>query len=190
MSQFANIITECEADYSASTEEQQSFNPSWSSVYNSTIGSWTNYTSSITNAFLYNDSNQLDTYSYIGEHGTYGAGGYVYEFRGKMSEMLGNVSLLNELSWIDQYTRAVIIQMSLYNPNTNLFIFVTILAEFLPNGGVYPSARIEPLPLIISYQGKKQNNYQLNIFLLLRFCFIYINMFNYLHVFYYLFHAT
>lgn len=153
-SAFINLISSCEADYSIFNEEQQSYNPGWSSVYNSTVGRWNNCSTSIQNAFMYNASSQLDTYSYTGDHATYGGGGYVYEFRGTMNEMLGNVSLLQNLSWIDIQTRAVIIQMSLYNPNINLFIFVTILAEFLPSGGVYPSARIEPLSLIDNYQGR------------------------------------
>ncbi len=74
-----------------------------------------------------------------------------------MNQMLGNISMLKELSWIDMQTRAVIIQMSLYNPNVNLFIFVTIVAEFSPSGGVSPSARVEPLALLENYQGRNNN---------------------------------
>jgi hypothetical protein len=102
---------------------------------------------------MYNSSSNLDTYSYVGQQATYGGGGYVYEFRGLMNEMFANVSLLKDLSWLDVQTRAVIIQLSLYNPNVNLFIYVTILAEFLPTSGVLTSASIEPLSLLESYQG-------------------------------------
>lgn len=135
-------------------EDKRSFNPGWSSVYNATLGSWTNYSASIRKAFLYNTSDQLDTYTYIGEHATYGAGGYVYEFRGKMSDMIANVSALRSLSWLNMQTRAVIIQLSLYNSNVNLFTFVTILVEFLPTGGLHPSARFEPISLLNYYEGK------------------------------------
>jgi polycystin 1L2 len=107
---------------------------------------------------MYNKSISLDTYSYTGEQATYDGGGYIYQFRGAMNDMISNVSLLRELSWLDLQTRAVIIQMSLYNPNVNLFIFVTILAEFLPTGGVHPSARIEPLSLSTTYQGINDDN--------------------------------
>ena len=154
LSSFADIISSCEDGYSIFNEDRRSFNPGWSSLYNSTVGSWSNYSSSIKNAFLYNQSQNLDTYTYVGEHATYGAGGYVYAFRGKMSEMLANISTLKELSWMDVQTRGVIIQMSLYNPNVNLFIFVTLLAEFLPTGGVYTSARVEPISLLNYYEGR------------------------------------
>lgn len=155
---FTNIVGSCEAGYNLFNEDKRSFNPGWSSIYNSTLGSWTNYSASIRKAFLYNDSDHLDTYTYIGEHATYGAGGYIYEFRGRMSDMLTNVSALRESSWLDMQTRAVIIQLSLYNPNVNLFTFVTILAEFLPTGGLHPSARFEPVSLLNYYEGRTRRN--------------------------------
>ncbi|CAF4240688.1 unnamed protein product, partial [Adineta steineri] len=52
---------------------------------------------------------------------------------------------LHQLQWIDSKTRAVIIQLTLYNPNVALFTSVTFLLEFLSASGVYPSARFEPL---------------------------------------------
>ena len=114
-----------------------------------------NYSASINKAFTYSKSDTLDTYSYVGEHATYGAGGYVYDFRGKMPDMLSNLTALKQLSWLDMQTRAVIIQLSLYNPNVNLFIFVTVLVEFIPTGALYPSARVEPISLLNEYGGRK-----------------------------------
>ncbi|CAF3607443.1 unnamed protein product [Adineta steineri] len=153
MSAFQDQFTSCEAGYSMFNEDTHSYYPGWTSLYNSTVGSLSNYSSAINNAFMYNKSDTLGTYTYVGEHATYSGGGYVYEFRGKMSEIVSNMSLLRELSWIDVQTRAVIIQMSLYNPNVNLFTLITILAEFLPTGGVYPSARFEPITLLATYDG-------------------------------------
>jgi hypothetical protein len=43
----------------------------------------------------------------------------------------------------------VIIQITLYNPNSQLFISVNLLAEFLSTGGVDVKTRFEP----ISFQG-------------------------------------
>ncbi|CAF4334995.1 unnamed protein product, partial [Adineta steineri] len=68
-----------------------------------------------------------------------------YEFRGRLSDIKSNLSLLHQLQWIDSKTRAVIIQLTLYNPNVALFTSVTFLLEFLSASGVYPSARFEPL---------------------------------------------
>jgi hypothetical protein len=133
----------CEHDYNFLNEEKQSFQPGW--IHQKT----NDYSSAIHNAFLYKSSKQLDTYLYMGDHGTYGGGGYVYEFRGRLSYLRTNLSQLHQLEWIDEKTRAVMIQFSLYNPNVQLFTSVTFLIEFLSTGGVIPSVRFEP----ISFQG-------------------------------------
>ena len=41
--------------------------------------------------------------------------------------------------------RAIIIQLSLYNPNVQLFTSVTFLSEFLSTGGIDSQSRFEPL---------------------------------------------
>jgi hypothetical protein len=59
--------------------------------------------------------------------------------------MRTNLSLLNQLEWIDEHTRAVIIQLTLYNPNVQLLTSATLLAEFLSTGGVFPSSSFQPI---------------------------------------------
>jgi hypothetical protein len=139
----AQLSSQCKGDYSFSNEEKGSFEPGWVNetvqIYNSAIG----------RAFRYESGDQLDTYVYIGDHATYSSGGYVYELRGSLSDLQSNLSELHQLNWIDSQTRAVMIQLSLYNPNVQLFTSVILLVEFLSNGGLYPQSRFEPL----SFQG-------------------------------------
>ncbi|UJR08126.1 hypothetical protein I4U23_012402 [Adineta vaga] len=130
----------CEHNYNFLNENKQSFPFDW---FNQTTDE--TYSSSIIKAFQYQTSDELDTYIYIGEHGTYGGGGYVYEFRGRLEELQSNVSKLHELEWINEQTRAIIIQLTLYNPNVQLFTSVTFLLEFSSTGGAFPTARFEPL---------------------------------------------
>ncbi|CAF1253004.1 unnamed protein product [Adineta steineri] len=138
------IISTCINDYSLFNEEKDSFQPGW--ILNQTsIEEEEDYSSSILKAFQYQSSKELDTYAYEGDHGTYSGDGYVYEFRGRLSDIKSNLSKLHQLQWIDANTRAVIIQLNLYNPNVALFTSVTFLLEFLSASGVYPSARFEPL---------------------------------------------
>ena len=96
------------------------------------------------NAFVHRSSSDLDSHTFTANHATYGGGGYLYEFRGRLSEIRENLTLLRRLSWIDQQTRAILIQFSLYNPNTAQFTAVTLSAEFLANGGVFGHGRFEP----------------------------------------------
>ena len=135
------LITQCIDDYNLFNEEKQSFRPGWTNETNDK-----EYSSSILQSFRYQLSDALDTYVYIGEHGIYSGNGYVYEYRGLLSNLKSNLSELHRLEWIDEKTRAMIIQMTLYNPNVQLFTSVTLLGEFLSTGEVITSARMEPLP--------------------------------------------
>ena len=131
----------CRDDYSLLDEEQMSFAPGWQRSNNSASG----YSPSIDRSFRYSHGDELDTTVYMGDHQTYGAGGYVYEFRGRLSDLRANLSQLRQLQWIDDRTRAVMIQFTLYNPNVQLFTSATLLVEFLSTGGIYPQSRFEPL---------------------------------------------
>ncbi|CAF3684254.1 unnamed protein product [Adineta steineri] len=129
----------CQYDYSSSNEDKQSYQPGWS---NETIETYSLF---ITESFQYQSSKDLDTYTYVGDHGSYPGSGYVYEFRGRLSDLQSNLSQLHTLGWIDNQTRAVIIELSLYNPNVQLFTSGIFLMEILSTGGMYPSARFEPM---------------------------------------------
>ena len=128
----------CARDYSPSNEEYHSFAPGWQSSTN------LSFTPTTRNAFVHRSSSELDSSTYTANHATYGGGGFVYEFRGRLTDIRENLTLLRRLSWIDQQTRAILIQFSLYNPNTAQFTAVTLSAEFLANGGVFGHGRVEP----------------------------------------------
>ena len=107
---------------------------------------WTNVTfkkgnSTIERAFQYQSADKLDSYP---------GGGYVYEFRGSLSDLQNNLSVLHRLQWIDSQTRAVIIQLNLYNPNVQLFTSVMLLTEFLPTGGLQIKSQIEPIDFSVT----------------------------------------
>ncbi len=106
-------------------EESSSFAPGW---INKTTEE---YSSSTLQAFKYKSSKELDAYVYVVDHESYSGNGYVYEFRGRLNDLQSNLSRLHQLQWIDNRTRAVIIQLNLYNLNVELFTFVTFLIEFL-----------------------------------------------------------
>ena len=126
-----HLLSDCNDDYSYSNEEKQSFVPGWINQTTQTPNS------SIERAFVYRLSEELDS------------DGYVYEFRGRLSDIQSNISALHRWRWIDSRTRAVIVQLSLYNPNSQLFTSVSLLAEFLSTGGIQTQSRFEP----ISFQG-------------------------------------
>jgi hypothetical protein len=138
-SSIRNFNRTCHLDYHIFNEEKGSFQPGW---MNETS---TKSSSPISQSFQYKSSHQLDTYTLIGDHAHYDGDGYVYEFRGRLANLRKNLSELHQLGWIDQRTRAVIIQLNFYNPNVRLFTSVSLLTEFLSTGGLYPHSRFEPM---------------------------------------------
>ena len=130
----------CQYDYSSRTEQTNSFDPGW---INQTQASSSD--SMFSQAFQYKSKDVLDTYPISGRFGRYGDGGYVYEFRGRLADIRMNLTKLHEYQWIDDQTRAVIIQLSLYNPNAQLFTSIILLTEFLSTGGIVTQSTIEPI---------------------------------------------
>ena len=101
----------------------------------------------IYNSFKFQDADQLQGSPILGKHNTYEGSGYVYELRGQLSYLQGNLSILKDMDWINRQTRAVFVEFSVYNPNINLIMVSTILVEFLPSGSILASARFDPLNL-------------------------------------------
>ena len=167
-----NKTGECGGDYRRSNEEQGSFSPGW--VDYQYQRNTSNDSVSIRRAFQYRSSAELDTYWYAGDYADYGGGGYVYDFRGPLSQLRGNLSELHRLGWIDDQTRAVMIQISLYNPNIQMFTSVTMLVEFLSTGSLIATARFEPIDLhselFVFHFGRCR--IEDNVFLQRRFLFV------------------
>ena len=99
------------------------------------------------NSFQFKDAETLQGSPIKGQFNTYSGGGYVYEMRGQLSYLQGNLTLLKEMNWIDRQTRAVFAEFSTYNPNINLVMVTTILAEFLPSGTILMTSRFDTLNL-------------------------------------------
>ena len=129
----------CKEDYSFFNEEKRSFEPGWGNVTSMVSNT------SIERAFQYQSSAMLNSSFVVGKHQTYGQGGYVYDFRGRLADLKGNLSALRQLNWIDGQTRAVVIQFTIYNPNVQLFTAGTLLTEFLSTGGVETLSNFQPI---------------------------------------------
>jgi polycystin 1L2 len=112
---------------------------------------WSPYTSNINNAtyneFMYQNATVLNGYPIFGDYNSYWGGGYIYEMRGKLKDIIKNLTFLQTNSWIDRQTRAVMIEFSIYNPNVNLFLVAQLVVEFLPIGSILTSSRFDPISI-------------------------------------------
>jgi len=145
------MVGVCTDSMSSQTQEKGSYGFGWSQFNQSYIPS--NGYQSIYNAFQFKDANTLQGSSIQGKYASYDGSGYLYELRGKLDYIQGNLTLLKEMQWIDRQTRAVFIEFSSYNPNIDLVMVSTILVEFLPFGDILTTARFDPLNLFAESNG-------------------------------------
>lgn len=87
--------------------------------------------------FSYSQSSDIDGYPYWGIFSTYGGGGYVADLGTTMTDASAVIDRLMENNWVDNNTRAIFIEVNLYNPNNNLFGICLYVLEFLQTGGIY-----------------------------------------------------
>lgn len=137
----------CTPDYSILNEEKRNFQIGW--INNNTLVSLNN-NQNIKESFEYTNSDELDSLAYFGIYTNYMGGGYVYRMTGNLKQIQSNLSILQNLSWIDRQTSAVFLEFSIFNVNINLFSYVTILFEKLPTGNLIKSSRIYPMSLLES----------------------------------------
>lgn len=82
----------------------------------------------------------------------YNGGGYIFKLTGYVEHLNETIQNLKQDPWTDNRTRALILEFSVYNAQTNLFAMVTCVAEFV-GGGIKPYYRIEAVSLFNNYEG-------------------------------------
>ena len=152
--QLSSEIQDCLNDYDLFSEDKQNYNFSWTDYSPHADAERTQPGAErIYKSFLYRHSDELDGLPYYGKFNLYYGGGYVYELRGQLAYLKGNLSRLEQLAWIDKQTVAVLVEFSLYNPNINLFSYSTLLFEYLPTGNLIITARFDIMSLFAQLAG-------------------------------------
>lgn len=83
----------------------------------------------------------IQAFPYWGKIAMYNGGGYLAELGYDYHTALTVVADLHSHTWVDTQTRAIFVEFTVYNANTNLFGVAFIFIEFLPTGGAYPNAQ-------------------------------------------------
>ncbi|XP_066301701.1 polycystin-2-like protein 1 [Branchiostoma lanceolatum] len=96
----------------------------------------------------YNFASLIDSFPYFGLHGTYHTGGYLAPLGKTRASGLRSATFLQQRRWLDERTRAVFVELILYNPHVNLFSSVTLVVEFTNLGAAYRGAEVVTLRLI------------------------------------------
>ena len=85
----------------------------------------------------------------IAEYSTYGGGGYFMKLDVNSDVSIRIFTELIDNNWFDVQTRAVILEFTTYNANTNLFAYCKFVAEFPEVGGFIPYMDIQVFRLFL-----------------------------------------
>ncbi|XP_066271869.1 polycystin-1-like protein 2 [Branchiostoma lanceolatum] len=129
---------ECNVGNTFSDEETRNFSPGWRPL------SFSNSSDDFSkhSPWSYHLPGSGGELPVIGDIATYDSGGYVAGVGGDKDTALSVIADLNEADWIDRYTRAVVVEFTVYNANVNFFSSVSYTVEFLNMGGAVPSRSI------------------------------------------------
>lgn len=134
-----------------------------------------------TPAWKYTSSDAVWGFPTIATYRTYGGGGYFMTLDVNRPVCIEIFNELAQQSWFDEKTRGVILEFTLYNANTNLFVYSKYVAEFPEVGGFLPYIDIQVFRLFTS------NGPDGEYILYLQFVFLLIVLaatFNFLYEFY------
>ena len=118
---FKGAIDECYAPYSLFKHDTAPFGPA-----------------EAPEKWAHSSSTVLDGLISGGRFATYSGGGYVVDLPTNATAAAEAIEDLRRHGWVDRATRAVFVDMSCYNANTESFLSARLLFEFLPTGGIIP----------------------------------------------------
>ena len=144
---MSTVIPECNVAYQIWDQDEGNYAAHWQPLNASLNGT------DAMPEFSYRTAASLDSFPYWGLHGFYSGGGYVAELTGDFNALRDKIHKVRSNQWIDKYTRVILIELTIYNPNVNLFCISTIVAEVVDSGGIFTSYRFEPVNLLGYYSG-------------------------------------
>ena len=122
----------CNDFYSFFKEDKNNYSLGWE-IANITLNTTENATIS---PWTYQTSEELGSIPFLGVIGTYGGGGYAFDVSSSNVTVANFLNSLKQNSWIDSRTRALFVEIAIYNAQVNLFGVATFLTEWIPTNGI------------------------------------------------------
>ena len=142
-----HLIKHCRDDYNWFDDDTKDYTPQWAEVLNKTknlsIDQSNNGSQRCKTPWCYQSSIRTKSGPLSAIYRTYKGGGYVVSLGRTYEKARSVLDELYSLHWLDQLTRAVIIDFSLYNANVNLFVAVTLSFEMTSIGSVIQDHQIK-----------------------------------------------
>jgi hypothetical protein len=131
----------------------------------------------IRDSYRWEPRNKTEMIHMSGLFGVYPGDGFLVNFPLNRTRMLNLLRDLQEWSWCDVQTRAVIMEVNTFNPNINLIAVNRLMFEFGPTGQVRPSHDVFVLPtsyLTLSTQGEQGTLFGLQVLVMVSNVFFFI----------------
>ncbi|KAL7385772.1 hypothetical protein ABVT39_028164 [Epinephelus coioides] len=141
------FVPDCHAPYSWETEDMGSYDPGW----NHTVRD--NISASTSSPWTYQTQAQLRAHPSLGKMVLYRGGGFVAELGPDSQNASSTLEYLFRNTWLDIYTRAIIVEFTVYNANVNLFCIVTLLLETTAVGAFQFHSELQSVRLYQSTGG-------------------------------------
>ncbi|XP_041077005.1 polycystic kidney disease protein 1-like 2 [Polyodon spathula] len=138
-----STVRDCHAPYSWDLEDMDSYGPGWN------ISAPRN-TSQFSSVWKYQSQGSLRAYPLWGNIALYRGGGYVAVLGTDIENATSVLQYLIDNTWLDEYTRAIFVEFTVYNANLNLFCIVNVMLETSAVGAFQPRAELHNVRL---YQG-------------------------------------
>ncbi|XP_075408719.1 polycystin family receptor for egg jelly-like [Tenrec ecaudatus] len=135
-------VMHCHPKYGVDPEDTKNYSSFWKDVGKQAV-------STNPNGFTYKPHENKWPYHSYGLLHTYGSGGYAFYFFPDQQQFNSTLRLkeLQENHWLDEKTWAVILELTTFNPDVNLFCCVSIIFEVSQLGVVNSSASVHSFSL-------------------------------------------
>uniref|UniRef100_A0A3B4YES0 Polycystic kidney disease protein 1-like 2 n=1 Tax=Seriola lalandi dorsalis TaxID=1841481 RepID=A0A3B4YES0_SERLL len=141
------FVPDCQVPYSWEGEDMGSYYAGW----NHSLGG--NISTSTSSPWMYQTQAQLRAHPVWGKLVLYRGGGFVAELGPDLQNASSTIEYLFRNTWLDIYTRAFIVEFTVYNANVNLFCIVTLLFETTAVGAFQFHSEVQSVRLYQSTGG-------------------------------------
>lgn len=176
VNELTKTFSRCVPPYSSNNEYKTLYNlPNWIPVKNTSKFQTVFELERICpKPWRYRSSSDLNTLSYQGVYSMYDGGGFVADLGYNIRSALNVLNNLEANNWIDEFSVAVFVEFTVFNPASSLFSAVRCLYERFPTGGLHFSKSIQTLTLYKAPSDEFQAFYEVSQLLFMVIIIIFV----------------
>ncbi|GAA55798.1 polycystin-2 [Clonorchis sinensis] len=106
------------------------------------------FAQALTKRWKYQTAGQLGSAAVAAQYGAYPGSGYVQDLSRSLNTSEEIIQELFEGRWIDEASRVLFLDFTIYNANINMFVIVKLIFELPVTGGVFVSSEFQPAKLV------------------------------------------